>query len=113
MHACFMRKDMDDLARRLNVVEKNVSEVKDDVKQMKLTQEEFINEVRNMMARAATQDNDDDDLRRMRDAMNNTRAEIASLTHYKEATERSDLSTGIDTRFSFAEDGMINTGLIP
>ena len=38
VHPCFMRKEMDDLARRLNVVQNDVREVKDEVK---LTQEEM------------------------------------------------------------------------
>ena len=41
VHPCFMRKEMDDLARRLNVVQNDVREVKDEVKQVKLTQEEM------------------------------------------------------------------------
>ena len=48
VHPCFMRKEMDELARRLNVVQNNVgaiqndmSEVKDEVKTVKLTQEEM------------------------------------------------------------------------
>jgi hypothetical protein len=36
-----MRKEMDDLARRLNVVQNNVREVNDEVKQVKLTQNEM------------------------------------------------------------------------
>ena len=38
VHPCFMRKEMDDLARRLNVVQDDMREVKDEVK---LTQEEM------------------------------------------------------------------------
>ena len=41
VHPCFMRKEMDDLARRLNVVQNDMREVKDEVKQVKLTQEEM------------------------------------------------------------------------
>ena len=48
VHFCFMRKEMDDLVRRLNVaqndmreVPNDVREVKDKVKQLKLTQEEM------------------------------------------------------------------------
>jgi hypothetical protein len=36
-----MRKEMDDIARRLNVVQNNVRKVNDEVKQVKLTQEEM------------------------------------------------------------------------
>ena len=38
VHPCFMRKEMDDIVRRLNVVQNDVREVKDEVK---LTQEEM------------------------------------------------------------------------
>ena len=38
VHPCFMRKEMDDLARRLNVVQNDMRDVKDEVK---LTQEEM------------------------------------------------------------------------
>ncbi|CAB4039530.1 E3 ubiquitin- ligase PDZRN3-like [Paramuricea clavata] len=41
VHPCFMRKEMDDLARRLNVVQNNVRKVNDEIKQVKLTQEEM------------------------------------------------------------------------
>ena len=41
VHPCFMRKEMDDLARRLNIVQDDVREVKDEVKQVKLTQKEM------------------------------------------------------------------------
>ena len=41
VHPCFMRKEMDELTRRLNVVQNNMREVKGEVKQVKLTQEEM------------------------------------------------------------------------
>ena len=48
LHPCFMRKEMDDLARRLDVVQNDmgefkheVGEVKHEVKQVKLTQDEM------------------------------------------------------------------------
>ena len=41
VHPCFMRKEMDDLARRLNVVQNDVREVKEKVEQVELTQEEM------------------------------------------------------------------------
>ena len=41
VHPCFMRKEMDELARRLNLVQNDVREVKDEVKTVKLTQEEM------------------------------------------------------------------------
>ena len=49
VHPCFMRKEMDDLARRLNVVQNDMREFKDDVREVKekvekveLTQEEMV-----------------------------------------------------------------------
>ena len=39
VHPCFMRKEMDDLARRFNVFQNDMREVKDEVK---LTQEEMV-----------------------------------------------------------------------
>ncbi|CAB4034450.1 kelch 40a [Paramuricea clavata] len=41
VHPCFMRKHMDNLERRLNIVQNNVREVNDEVKQVKLTQNEM------------------------------------------------------------------------
>ena len=42
LHPCFMRKEMDDLARRLDVVQNDMGEVKHEVmKQVKLTQDEM------------------------------------------------------------------------
>ena len=45
VHPCFMRKEMDELARRLNVVQNDVSDVKNDVREVKdevkLTQQEM------------------------------------------------------------------------
>ena len=41
VHPCFMRKEMDELTRRLNAVQNDMREVKDEVKQVKLTQEEM------------------------------------------------------------------------
>ena len=41
VHPCFMRKEMDDLARRLNVVQNDMREVKEKVEQVELTQEEM------------------------------------------------------------------------
>ncbi len=41
VHPCFMRKEMDDLARRLNVVQNDVREVKDEAERVKLTQKEM------------------------------------------------------------------------
>ena len=43
LHPCFMRKEMDDLARRLDVVQTDIGEVKHEVmKQVKLTQDEMV-----------------------------------------------------------------------
>ncbi|CAB4012469.1 E3 ubiquitin- ligase PDZRN3-like [Paramuricea clavata] len=41
VHPCFMRKEMDDLARKFNVFQNDMREVKDEVKLVKLTQEEM------------------------------------------------------------------------
>ena len=41
VHPCFMRKEMDDLTRRFNVFQNDMREVKDEVEQVKLTQEEM------------------------------------------------------------------------
>ena len=41
VHPCFMRKEMDDLARRLNVVQNDMREVKDEEERVKLTQKEM------------------------------------------------------------------------
>ena len=41
VHPCFMRKEMDELARRLNVVQNDVGEVKEKVERVHLTQEEM------------------------------------------------------------------------
>ena len=41
LHPCFMRKEMDDLARRLDVVQNVMEVVEHEVKQVKLTQEEM------------------------------------------------------------------------
>ena len=41
LHPCFMRKEMDDLARILDVVRNDIGEVKHEMKQVKLTQDEM------------------------------------------------------------------------
>ena len=41
VHPCFMRKEMDDLARRLNVVQNDMRDVKEKVEHVELTQEEM------------------------------------------------------------------------
>ena len=41
LHPCFMRKEMDDLMRRLDVVQNDMREVKHEMKQVKLTQGEM------------------------------------------------------------------------
>ena len=75
VHPCFMRKEMDDLV-------KDMREVKDEVKQVKLTQEEFI---RNLMVHVDRQNNVVEDLcRKMKAEMEIT----------KQASERCNLFTG-------------------
>jgi hypothetical protein len=63
-----MRKEMDDLARKLNVFQNDMREVKDDVREVK------------------------DDVRDVKDEVKLTQEEMACIT--KEATERCDLFTG-------------------
>jgi hypothetical protein len=76
-----MRKEMDDLARRLNVVQNDVRDVKDDVRDVK------------------------DDVRVFKDEVKLTQEEMACLT--KEATERYNLFTGRQTIFVCGgHDGM-------
>ena len=41
LHPCFMRKEMDEVLRRLDVVQNDIGEVKHEVKQVKLTQDEM------------------------------------------------------------------------
>ena len=79
VHPCFMRKEMDDLV-------KDTREVKDEVKQMKLTQEEFI---QNLMDQVARQNDVVDDLCRR---LNNVTAEMECLT--KESNEKSEWFAG-------------------
>ncbi len=69
VHPCFMRKEMDDLARRLNVVQNDVSDVQNDVR-----------EVKEKVERVEL-----------------TQGEMEYLT--KEATERCDLFTGREKVF--------------
>jgi N-acetylneuraminic acid mutarotase len=87
-----MRKEMDDLAKRLDVVQtdvkgvqKDTREVKDEVK-LKLTQEEFI---RNLMDQVARQNDVVDDLCH---TMNDMKAEMECLT--KESNEKSEWFAG-------------------
>ena len=68
VHPCFMRKEMDELARRLNVVQNNVGAVQNDVRNVQ------------------------NDVREVKDEMRLTQEEMASIT--KEATERSEWFTG-------------------
>ena len=93
VHPCFMRKEMDDLAKRLDVVQTDTKgvqndtrEVKDEVKQVKLTQEEFI---RNLMDQVARQNDVVDDLCRR---LNNVTAEMECLS--KESNEKSEWFSG-------------------
>ena len=86
VHPCFMRKEMDDLARNLTDVRNDMKEVKDEVKQMKLTQEEFF---RNLMVQLDRQNDVVEDLCRK---MTDMKAEMEY--NATEATERCDLFTG-------------------
>ena len=82
LHPCFMRREMDDLARRLNVVQTDVGEVKHEVKltkeEVKLTKEE---------------------VKLTKEEVKLTKEEMTYLTREatekaREATERCDLFTG-------------------
>jgi N-acetylneuraminic acid mutarotase len=88
-----MRKEMDvvqtdvkGVQNDVKGVQKDTREVKDEVKQVKLTQEEFI---RNLMDQVARQNDVVDDLCRR---LNNVTAEIECLT--KESNEKSEWFTG-------------------
>ena len=89
VHPCFMRKEMDDLERRLNVVQNNVREVKDDVREVK------------------------DDVREVKEKVEQvelTQEEMACIT--KEATERSEWFTGKQKIFVCGgQNGEISTRL--
>ena len=71
VHPCFMRKEMDDLARRLNFVQNDVREVKDEVSDVQ-------NDVREVKEKV--------------ERVEMTQEEMACIT--KEATERSEWFTG-------------------
>ncbi|CAB4002149.1 kelch 18, partial [Paramuricea clavata] len=86
VHPCFMRKEMDVVQTDVKEVQNDTREVEDEVKQMKLTQEEFI---RNLMDQVARQNDVVDDLCHR---MNNMKAEME--WNAKEASERCDLFTG-------------------
>ncbi len=86
VHPCFMRKEMDDLARNFTDVRNDMKEVKDEVKQVKLTQEEFI---RNLMVHVDRQNDVVEDLCRR---MNDMKAEMEY--NATEASERCNLFTG-------------------
>jgi hypothetical protein len=81
-----MRKEMDVVQTDVKGVQKDTREVKDEVKQVKLTQEEFI---RNLMVQVARQNDVVDDLYH---TMNNMKAEMECLT--KESNEKSEWFTG-------------------
>ena len=85
VHPCFMRKGMDDLARRLNVVQNDVRDVKDDVRDVKDDVRDVKDDVRDVK----------DDVREVNEKVEQvelTQEEMAYLT--KEATERYNLVTG-------------------
>ena len=56
VHPCFIKKEVDEISRKM---EKNMKEVKDEVKQMKLNQDEFL---RNLMAQVDRQNDVVNDL---------------------------------------------------
>ena len=83
VHPCFIKKGVDEISRKM---EKNMKEVKDEVKQMKLNQDEFL---RNLMAQVDRQNDVVNDLCRR---INNLEYKIECIP--KEETERWDLFTG-------------------
>ena len=74
VHPCFIKKEVDELV-------KDMKEIKDEVKQMKLNQEEFL---RNLMAQVDRQN----------DVVNDLCRKVNNLDYKKEETERWDLFTG-------------------
>ena len=85
VHPCFVRKEMDDLARRLNVVQNDVRDVKDDVRDVKDDVRDVKDDVREVK----------DDVREVKDEVKQvklTQEEMEYIT--KEATERSEWFTG-------------------
>ena len=83
VHPCFIKKEVDEISRKM---EKNMKEVKDEVKQMKLNQDEFL---RNLMAQVDRQNDVVNDFCRK---VNDMKAEMEATA--KEETERWDLFTG-------------------
>ena len=83
VHPCFIKKEVDEISRKM---EKNTKEVKDEVKQMKLNQDEFL---RNLMAQVDRQNDVVNDLCRK---VNNLDYKMEGIP--KEETERWDLFTG-------------------
>ena len=82
IHPCFMRKEMDELARRLNVVQNDVGAVQNDMKNVQNDVGAVQNDVRNVQ----------NDMKEVKDEVKLTKEEMASIT--KEATERSEWFTG-------------------
>lgn len=74
-----MSREVDELGKTLNVDMKDTSEVKDDKKHMKLTQEEFTKEIRNAMERQAAHKEDQN--RRMSNEMKRKNENRNGLPH--------------------------------
>jgi hypothetical protein len=77
-----MRKEMDDLARRLNVFQNDMRKVKDDVRDVKDDARDVKDDVRDVK----------DDVRDVKDEVKLTQEKMACIT--KEVTERSEWFTG-------------------
>ena len=79
VHPCFIKKEVDEISRKM---EKNMKEVKDEVKQIKLNQEEFL---RNLMAQVDRQN----------DVVNDLCRRVNNLDYkMEESRERCDLFSG-------------------
>ena len=83
VHPCFIKKEVDEISRKM---EKNMKEVKDEVKQIKLNQDEFL---RNLMAQVDRQN----------DVVNDLCRRMNNLDYKMEETERWDLFTGTQKIF--------------
>ena len=101
VHPCFMRKEMDDLVRRLNIVQNDMREVKDEVSDVQNDVREVKDEVSNVQ----------NDVREVKDEVKLTQEEMACIT--KEATERSEWFTGRQKIFVCGgNDGKANFNLV-
>ncbi len=83
VHPCFLRKEMDDLARRLNVVQNDVTEVKDevsdvqnDVREVKDEMSDVMNDVREVKDEMSDVQND---VREVKDEMSDVQNDVREV----------------------------------